>query len=432
VLSRALVAIALAVGAAPAGVVLSGPPGPPATLAREYRVADEGIVAADIPIDFVGVLSERDVHGGAIRFRRDGRWGPWQDLEPDGVQVPGGWASGLVAGDDADGFQVRGLGRGPAVRAIVINTTDGPVQPSAPSLTDCGDQSAIVTRCEWGADESLMTWAPEYYPPQKLTVHHTATSNGDADPASTVRAIYRYHAVDRAFGDIGYQYLIDESGAVYEGRYSGDDPFPAHDATGTNVVTAAHVGGFNSGNTGIALLGTLTSVPATPSARQALEALLRDLSVSQHIDPHGASTYVNPVNGVQKSVANISGHRDWAATECPGERLYVELPAIRDAVAGAPSGDVTAPAISGISVSTAASTATVHWSTDEAATGAVDYRRQGTSSWSPATHQGLTTDHIVVLNGLRARTTYQFRVTSADSTGNQATSPIQTFTTTRR
>ena len=109
-----------------------------------------------------------------------------------------------------------------------------------------------------------------------MTVHHTATANGDADPAATVRAIYRYQAVDRGFGDIGYQYLIDESGRVYEGRYSGTDSYPGHDADGVNVVTAAHVGGFNSGNTGIALLGTLTSLEPTPAARSSLEGLLGD------------------------------------------------------------------------------------------------------------------------------------------------------------
>ncbi len=196
-------------------------------------------------------------------------------------------------------------------------------------------------------------------PLEKLTVHHTATANGDADPAATMRAIYRYQAVDRGFGDIGYQYVIDESGRVYEGRYSGTDEVAAHDATGSNVVTAAHVGGFNSGNAGVALLGTLTSVPTATAARQALETLIDDLSVRHGIDPHGATIYVNPVNGVQKTVANISGHRDWAATECPGDRLYVELPDIRDVVASmTPDGDATAPMLSAVSMSAAATSAT--------------------------------------------------------------------------
>jgi hypothetical protein len=377
------------------------------------------------------VLFDEELHGGAVRFRRDGRWGPWQDLEADGVQTPGVWASGLMAGGDADAFQVRGVGRGRRATAIVINTTDGPADTS--SMTTCGDDTATVTRCEWGADESVMTWAPEYHPLQKLTVHHTATANGDADPAATMRAIYRYQAVDRGYGDIGYQYVIDESGRVYEGRYSGPDAVPAHDATGTNVVTAAHVGGWNSGNAGVALLGTLTSVPAATAARQALETLLRDLTLRHRIDPHGATIYVNPVNGAQKSVENISGHRDWAATECPGDRLYVALPEIRDAVAGAaPDGDATAPSLSAVSTSATATTATVRWLTDEPATGAVDHRRQGTASWTRVEHANLSTDHVITLNGLRPRTKYEFRVTSRDGAGNTTTSTTQHFTTARR
>src|SRR5829696_581798 len=429
---RALVALGVAMAWPPVPDVGADPPGPPATLASEHHVADDEVVSAGFPIDFVGVVADGDLHGGAVRFRRDGRWGPWHDLEADGVQATDAWASGLVSAGDADAFAVRGLGRGRRARAIAINTTDGPVESST-AVTACADDTAIVTRCEWGADESWMTWAPEFYPLQKLTVHHTATTNGDTDPAATMRAIYRYHAVERGYGDIGYQYLIDESGRVYEGRYSGSDAVPAHDASGSTVVTAAHVGGYNSGNAGVALLGTLTSVPAAPAARQALEALLRDLSARHRIDPHGATTYVNPVNGVQKAVANISGHRDWAATECPGDRLYVELPAIRDAVGGAPpADDVTPPGVTAVAASAAATTATVRWVTDEPATGAVDHRRRGTSSWSRATHPELGTDHVVTLSGLRPHTTYEFRVISTDGAGNTTTTPIQSFTTARR
>ena len=310
----------------------------PKTLAAQRPVVNDKQVESQFSIDFVGVFYDGNVEGGSIRFRHGTKWGPWAALEHDGVEIAGRWASGLAAGLDADAYQVRVPGGARNARAVAINTTDGPTDPlaatfAASAAAVCSDTTAIVTRCEWGADETMMTWAPQYYKTQKLTIHHTATANGDADPAATVRAIYRYQAVDRGFGDIGYQYLIDEQGRVYEGRYSGDDAYPAHDATGTNVVTAAHIGGYNSGNTGIALLGTLTSVDATAAARGALEQLLREL-VSRHgIDPHGAALYVNPVDGTTKNVANISGHRDWAATECPGGTLYARLPAIRDAVA---------------------------------------------------------------------------------------------------
>ena len=318
----------------------------PKTLASQRPVVNDIQVESEFSIDFVGVFYDGNVEGGSIRFRHGTKWERWTALEHDGIEIGGRWASGLTPGLDADAYQVRIPAGARNARAVAINTTDGPAAPFAATLTAsaqsaCSDATAIVTRCEWGADETMMTWAPQYYTSQKLTVHHTATANGDADPAATVRAIYRYQAVDRGFGDIGYQYLIDEQGRVYEGRYSGNDAYPAHDAAGTNVVTAAHIAGYNSGNTGIALIGTLTSVDATAAARGALEQLLREL-VSRHgIDPHGASLYVNPVNGTTKDVANISGHRDWAATECPGGTFYAQLPAIRDAVAGPPQSTTT-------------------------------------------------------------------------------------------
>ena len=413
--------------------VQAKPVGPPDTMASERKVSRGERVVSEFPIDFLGVIYDGDVEGGAVRFRTGGRWGPWVELQDDGVEVDAQWASGLVAGSDAEAYQVRVPDGARSARAVVINTTDGPAQAAATSAEGCSDVTSVVTRCEWGADESLMTWAPEYYPAQKFTVHHTASTNGDLDPAATMRAIYRYHAVDRGFGDIGYQYLIDESGRVYEGRYSGTDSHPGHDQTGVNVVTAAHVGGFNSGNTGIALLGTLTSVEATPAARGSLERLLGELTARHGIDPHGASKYVNPVNGVTKDIANISGHRDWAATECPGGTLYARLPAIRDAAAGTPPPtDTTAPVISGITASTKTTSATVRWATNEASTSLVEFRRRGASAWT-SSHRDptLTTSHTMVLTGLARRTTYDYRVISADAAGNTTISAITAFTTTK-
>jgi hypothetical protein len=78
------------------------------------------------------------------------------------------------------------------------------------------------------------------------------------DPAATIRAYYYLHANTNDGGDIGYHFLIDEAGRIYEGRYTGMDGIPAHDAGG-KMVTAFHTSGFNSGNLGIALLGTFES-----------------------------------------------------------------------------------------------------------------------------------------------------------------------------
>jgi uncharacterized protein with LGFP repeats len=289
-----------------------------------------------------------------------------------------------------------------------------------------------VTRAEWGADESLRfdqqgneTWPPAYYPAQVMTVHHTATRNNDADPAATVRAIYRYHAVDRGWGDIGYHYLVDESGRVYEGRWSGTDGDPAHDASG-NMVTAAHVGGFNSGNLGIALLGTLRTRPPTAAARAALEGVLADLAGRHSLDPLSRTLYVNPITGDTRDVDTISGHRDWESTECPGGAFYEQLPSIRANVAALlapPSagalhvGDLDGLATSGNRTWSAAVTALV---VDDAGAAFAGATVAGT--WSTGASSSCTTGAggtcSVSLAGLKSRTTAAtFTVSSISAPG---------------
>jgi len=405
------------------GEARNGASDPPETLASRRAVATNERVESEFPIDFLGVLYEGDVEGGQVRFRRNGQWGSWVELHDDGAEVAGQWASGLVPGSDAEAYEVRVPPGARAARAVVINTTDGPEVASA-TAGECPDATAVVTRCEWGADESLMTWTPDFFPAQKLTVHHTATANGSADPAATVRAIYRYQAVDRGFGDIGYQYLIDASGRVYEGRYSGTDPRPAHNARGGKVVTAAHVGGFNSGNVGIALLGDFTSVESTKSARGSLRSLLGELTARHGIDPHGTSVYVNPVSGATKTVASISGHRDWAPTECPGGTLYARLPGIRDLV------DAMVATISEVAATPTGRAAAVTWATDEPATSRVRYRRRGVLQWTSTLRDAaLVTSHTADVTGLARSTTYEYQVISANAAGRQAFSAVASFTT---
>ena len=340
-----LAATCLAVG----WVAVGGGPvaaGAPRTLA-DRRPVGPGPVDPGFPIDVVGVLWEGDHAAAAVRFRHDGRWGPWIALREDGVDQPGRFASNLVPADDADAYQVRVPADRRRPVAVAINTTDGPrpsqrLRPAAASAA-----TPVVSRAGWGADESLRfdgsgreRFPPEYFAAQKLTVHHTDTANGDLDPAATVRAIYRYHAVDRGFGDIGYHFLVAEDGRVFEGRWSGTDGDPAHDATG-KVVTAAHVGGWNSGNVGVAVLGNLTSQGPQPAARSSLESILADLAGRHAISPTGSGTYVNPVNGATWTGPNLPGHRDFAATACPGGALYAQLPSIRAAVADRLAGTPT-------------------------------------------------------------------------------------------
>jgi len=330
----------------------------PKTLYHE-RPVSAAPVESGFPIDHVGVTFEIPVgadvgHDGwgeergravHVRFRKDGVWGAWIHVEEDGAQEIGRWTGALVAGGDADAYQVKGLpsfARAPRVAAI--NTTDGPsvvvghrVRSAAAAVTPC------KSRADWGADESIRTSDRSYAPLQVMTVHHTATQNNDSNPDARVRAIYTYHVRTNGWADIGYQALVSENGTVYEGSWSGGNSPSCLTRGGTTwkfghettaaaspIVTGAHTGGYNTGNFGVALLGTFTSVAPRNAARNALIAYLAELSKRHGVDPVARVRYDNGTNS--KIVYSIAGHRDFTATDCPGGKLHADLPAIRTAV----------------------------------------------------------------------------------------------------
>jgi N-acetylmuramoyl-L-alanine amidase len=312
-----------------------------------------------------------------IAFSRDGhRFGRPRRvfLDEVGEGRPGGETYGAVM--HAQGARLVRIWSDRPLRITVVGFLDRgpplawPLSQSALRLNATATTSSsvaqpnVIPRSGWGADESLRfdasgkeIWPPAFYPIQKVIVHHTATQNNDPDPAATIRAIYQYHAVTMGWGDIGYNFLIDEAGRIYEGRYSrqyapGESP-TGEDLSG-NGVTAAHTQGYNSGTVGIALLGTLTNQDATPAARSALEHLIAWIDDAHGIDPQGSALYTNPVSGTQATFPNIAGHRDLAATECPGSTFYATLPTIRSDVAA-----LIAAAQPGFSIASAPSSQSV-------------------------------------------------------------------------
>ncbi|RPI28098.1 MAG: hypothetical protein EHM52_05320, partial [Actinomycetota bacterium] len=123
-----------------------------------------------------------------------------------------------------------------------------------------------VTRAGWGADESLRRDDPVYATVKMAFVHHTAGGNTytAAQAPGIVRGIYTYHVLGLGWNDIGYNFLVDRYGTVYVGRYGG----PARGVVG------AHAYGFNTGSTGVSVMGTFTDeVPPAP-ATDALGHLL--------------------------------------------------------------------------------------------------------------------------------------------------------------
>ncbi|CAN5566027.1 hypothetical protein BH24CHL1_BH24CHL1_01070 [soil metagenome] len=257
-------------------------------------------------------------------------WSEWQHLHPDSHaqfdEAVRGHATPLLS--PGSFVQVRAVlepfaGLTELVVAVRDTTSDefGARDLAQSSLID----GLIIPRAAWGADERLryqdqnlrkpVLWPPSYAPTEKIIIHHTDTTNDFDDPAALMRAVYYYHAVTLGWGDIGYNYLIDIYGNVYEGRFGGPE------------AVGGHALQFNTGSIGIALLGSFMRAGPTAAAMSSLTTLI-GLRAS-HIDVTGAGTF-----SYLGGVPNLCGHGDVLVTDCPGDMLYDRLPAMRGAIAG--------------------------------------------------------------------------------------------------
>ncbi|QUW85050.1 peptidoglycan recognition protein [Streptomyces mirabilis] len=194
-----------------------------------------------------------------------------------------------------------------------------------------GERPRIVTRRGWGADESLREGGFVYTKKVKAAfVHHTASGNNYlcSQAPSLIRSIYRYHVVSSGWRDIGYNFLVDKCGNIYEGRAGGV----------AKPVMGAHTLGFNNDTMGIAVLGSFGNTKPAAAAVTAIARLTAWKLGLSGADPRG-KTYLKSGGGnlyrkgknVRLNV--ISGHRDGFATECPGKLLYGKLGSARTAAA---------------------------------------------------------------------------------------------------
>lgn len=229
-----------------------------------------------------------------------------------------------------------------SVSVDYMNTLDGPLETfEAPATAEAeAETPTIVTRRQWGADESLKGTSGgcerRFFPPTQLFVHHTAGSNHDPDPAATMRAIYRFHVQDRGWCDIGYNFVIARDGTIFEGRWSRDfRPWETHDSEDeyNDAVAGAHVESFNSGSIGTSMMGNYTDATLPAAARASLVGLLAWEADRHNLDPEGTHIYKNPDNGTRKELPYIAGHRAAGQTECPGNTIARDLGNIRHDVA---------------------------------------------------------------------------------------------------
>lgn len=178
----------------------------------------------------------------------------------------------------------------------------------------------IVTRAQWGADETKRKHQTAYdNRVHKIVVHHTATPNNVSDWAGQVRNIYD-DEIARGYSDMPYHFLIDPNGAIYEGRWARDYPAGetpnGEDAQGRSVQ-GGHAQAHNKRTLGIALLGTYSGAPPPTAAIDALVGVLVWKCARWGIAPTEASSFRDD-DGDTQILPNIVPHSQLKATECPG------------------------------------------------------------------------------------------------------------------
>jgi hypothetical protein len=302
---------------------------------REVPLHGERTLAASTThFDMVG-LHWRGL--GTVQFRTRsvaGRWSGWQRADPEGEDLPNvgsaearaarGWHVGNPYWTgSSDRIEYRLRGQVERLRAYFVRSPEVRIPLRRVSMTG---SPPLIDREAWGANEAIRRASPSYATAlQFALVHHTAGSNSytASQSAAMVRGIEVYHVKGNGWNDIGYNFLVDKYGQVFEGRYGGVD----------KPVIGAHAEGFNTGSVGVALLGTYGSSAPPAVARTALAKLLAWRLDIAHVDPESKLTWVSGGNarfasGTPVFIRAVSGHRDTGFTACPGAALYSQLDAI--------------------------------------------------------------------------------------------------------
>jgi hypothetical protein len=314
--------------------------------------------------------------GMQIRARgRGGRWSGWRTLSDHDGHAPDGRRAAMTDPlwfGDVDEVELRARRRpdrdvrldlvtvAPTVkrsaeRASSRAVAAGGVLGAGPATTRATGGAkagtAATTRAAVPTIIPRSAWAAGLKPKgdpsmgsvQLAFVHHTVNGNTYAreESAGIVRAIFDYHVRSNGWNDIGYNFLVDRFGQIFEGRAGGVD----------QPVIGAQAIGWNSVSTGIAIIGTFEGTPAPAAALEAVASIIR-----WKLPLHGAPTAGTVAlvssggsgnryrSGTAVTLNRISGHQDGCSTDCPGTTLYGQLPALRSSVGsigGAPTPELT-------------------------------------------------------------------------------------------
>ena len=350
--------IALGIGTLLAVIPVAGAPDPKAWAnLREidlvWQVDGEGLVSEVIeaPATSIGLTWEAEPPSAAwFRVQEAGDWGGWTRLavEDDHGPDPGSAeAEGAIQGSElvwvgeVDAVQYLIEGGDSATRATMIDTTDRTkpfsqqfsnlfTDPTADAASAIPGRPTIRPRSAWDPTNTCAPAAPpSFVQVTHAYVHHTTGTNSytASQVPSRILSVCLFHKNSRGWDDIGYNFLIDRFGVIWEGRAGGVD----------KGVQGAHTAGFNTYSFGVAFIGDHGGASPTAAAEAALVRLIAWKFGVHNVEPTKFSVVVSKgsekwAEGRPVAFYPISGHRDAQSTSCPGEACYRRIPSFRSRV----------------------------------------------------------------------------------------------------
>ncbi|HEY1085854.1 MAG TPA: N-acetylmuramoyl-L-alanine amidase [Candidatus Saccharimonadales bacterium] len=273
-----------------------------------------------------------------VRTQNNKKWSDWTSIDTtdddrkDDSPEDDTAASTIVLADKIDSFQykvtLRGSSRAPSdfvslteSTLLAIDSSKGPNgEPSTmqkvlgfllPTASAATNQPSIISREAWGSPEpDWSSWKPEYAKLKGAIVHHTATTESSNSYAD-VRAIWYYHAKTRDWGDIGYHYLVDSKGRIFQGRYYDKK----YASTNRLEVIGGHAYGHNVGTIGISAIGNYESKTLSTATKTAISKIIGYKLAPYRINPTSSGV--------------VLGHYQVGSTSCPGKNIKSKLGAIQ-------------------------------------------------------------------------------------------------------
>jgi hypothetical protein len=301
----------------------------------------------------------------SVRTLKDGTWSDWQPMEyhddhapdagtedarhdrpgtepyvigdVDDVQVKAVAADGVPAGLELDlidpGITLAPRVERPAIDTARLTSSEPaepvepvepaePVEPEIPEIVpvagvDVTPQPQIYSRAQWGADERMRDKSALHYGEVHAAfVHHTVNANNytRAQVPAIIRGIYAYHTQSRGWSDVGYNFLVDRFGRIWEGRYGGV----------ARPVVGAHTLGYNEYAFAMSAIGNYETVKPSAAVVDAYGRLF-----AWKLSLHGVAGASSRQLVGRKYFPAVNGHRDAGSTACPGRYLYARLGDIR-------------------------------------------------------------------------------------------------------